>query len=262
MRQNNLLMIIDMQNDFCQPDGALYVQGAENDTQRLNNFIDKNRMAIDHIVLTQDNHQVIDISHPNFWTNKNGEHPKPFTILGPEDIVSEKWLPIHHLKEVTMYIDKLEAKGEFTHTIWPEHCIMGSHGAAEDETVMQAVKEWARRGRFFELITKGSHPLTEHFGALRANIPIPDAPETKLNEKLIDTLNIYDNIVIAGEAKSHCVANTVKQILELKNFHKKLFLLEDCMSNVTGFEHVADKIYEKANMQGATWIKSSELILN
>ena len=63
-RKKNLLIVIDMQNDFCLPDGALYVPGAEDDIQRVKNFIDRNYRMIDHIVLTQDNHQVIDISHP------------------------------------------------------------------------------------------------------------------------------------------------------------------------------------------------------
>ncbi len=261
-RKKNLLIIIDMQNDFCLPDGALFVPGAENDIQRVKNFIDKNYQMIDHIILTQDNHQVIDISHPNFWTDKNGSHPEPFTTIKPEDMLSERWLPISNTEEVKTYINNLDTKGEFTHTIWPEHCIMGSDGAAITGKVMQAVTNWARRGNYFEVIVKGTHPLTEHFGALRANIPIPGAPETGINEKLVATFREYNNIIIAGEAKSHCVANTIKQMLELNDVGSKLIILEDCMSNVTGFEHVADAIYKQAFDQGATRVNSTELNLN
>ena len=261
-RKKNLLIVIDMQNDFCLPDGALYVPGAEDDIQRVKNFIDRNYRMIDHIVLTQDNHQVIDISHPNFWVDKNGSHPDPFTMIRPDDLKSEKWLPVSNTDEVTTYINKLNSKGEFTHTIWPEHCIMGSRGAAVTDAVMQAVTRWARMGNYFEVIVKGTHPLTEYFGALRANIPVPGAPETGLNEKLVATFREYDNIVIVGEAKSHCVANTIKQMLELDDLEEKIIILEDCMSNVTGFEHVADAIYNAAKNRGTTWSNSTELNLN
>lgn len=37
------LLIIDPQNDFCSPDGSLYVHGAEQDMQRLADFIDTYR---------------------------------------------------------------------------------------------------------------------------------------------------------------------------------------------------------------------------
>ena len=38
MKTNTLLFIIDMQNDFCRPDGALFVPGADRDTARLGKF--------------------------------------------------------------------------------------------------------------------------------------------------------------------------------------------------------------------------------
>jgi nicotinamidase/pyrazinamidase len=56
---------------------------------------------------------------------------------------------------------------------------------------------------------------------------------------------------MAGEAKSHCVANTIKQMLDIKGIARKLVILEDCMSDVPGFETIALPIYERARTAGA-----------
>ncbi len=261
MKNKNLLLIIDMQNDFCLPTGALYVPGAESDATKLAQFIVRNETAIDSIVLTQDSHHIMDISHPSFWQNKRGENPEPFTAIDVESINSGKWTPRFSPKFVKMYIKSLYEQKEFPHTIWPEHCITGSSGAAFVDDVMTSVSQWARKGKFFDVIQKGLNPLTEHFGALRANVPIPEDKTTQLNQQLLGTLQKYENIIIAGEAKSHCVANTVKQITELENFNSKLILLEDCMSNVPGFDKIADPIYELAMNKGAVFTTSKKLTL-
>jgi nicotinamidase-related amidase len=193
-----------MQYDFCLPGGALYVSGAENDIVKLADFVERNEKGIDHIILTQDSHQVIDISHPAFWTDKIGRHPDPFTLITPEDIKSGTWSPLYFRDEAVRYVNDLGSRGEFIHTIWPEHCISGSRGASIVDDVMKVVRQWAAGGHFFDLVIKGTNPLTEHFGALRANIPIKSAPETGMNTALADKLRKYGNIYIAGEARSLC----------------------------------------------------------
>lgn len=259
MKNKNLLLIIDMQNDFCQPYGALYVPGAENDAMRLSRFIEINESKIDEIVLTQDNHHIIDISHPEFWTDKDGLCPQPFTLITPEDIKKRKWIPKYFPTEASDYIEKLSEQGEFAHFIWPEHCIIGSEGAAIHNIILEAVRKWARKGRFFNVIQKGVNPLTEHFGALRANIPIENDIQTQPNKLLIEKLSLAENIIIAGEAKSHCVANTIKQILETEAIKGQLFVLEDAMSNVPGLEKLADPIYQQALKRGATFTTTKEI---
>jgi nicotinamidase-related amidase len=254
---NTLLLIIDMQNDFCRPDGALYVRGAEKDVARLAKFISAHENKIDHIILTQDNHHVIDISHPGFWEDQNGNPPAPYTLINSENVQSGAWRPRFRKQKAVEYIQNLEKQGEFPHVIWPEHCIIGSYGAAIVNEIMEPVKIWARKGHFFDLIIKGTNPLTEHFGALMANVPIEGSPETQLNKDLVRKLQIYDKILIAGEARSHCVATTIKQFLNIDGFAARLVILEDCMSDVTGFETLALPIYEKAKNDGATFTQST-----
>lgn len=247
-----------MQNDFCKTNGALYVNGAEKDTARLGSFIKTHSDKIDHIIMTQDNHHVIDISHPGFWKDKKGNPPVPFTAIGVEDVRNGTWTPRFPKEEIVNYLQKLEDQGEFPHVIWPEHCIIGSTGSAIVDEIMQPVMDWARQGNFFDVVVKGTNPLTEHFGALRANIPIEGSPETQINTDLIRKLELFDNILITGEAKSHCVANTIKQLFEINGIIRKLVIFEDCMSDVTGFETIAVPIYQKAKNEGARFTKSTE----
>lgn len=253
-----LLLIIDMQNDFCKPDGALYVSGADADIIRLGDFIYRHKAEIDHIILTQDYHNVIDISHPLFWEDRNGNVPAPFTAIDTASVEKGIWIPRFRKEKTAEYIRNLEEQGEFPHVIWPEHCIIGSVGAAITDEIMEPVKAWAREDKFFDVIIKGTNPYTEHFGALKANIPLENSPETHLNRELVRKLLQYDEIIIAGEAKSHCVATTVRQMLDIAGVPEKIVILEDCMSDVTGFETIALPIYEKAKSRGAKFDRSTD----
>jgi len=253
-----LLLIIDMQNDFCRPSGALYVKGAEKDISRLGTFITRYPERLDHIIMTQDNHHVIDISHSVFWEDRKGNPPAAFTEIYTDDIEKGTWRPRFEKEKAVEYIRNLENQGEFPHVVWPEHCIIGSYGAAIVDEIMEPVKIWARKGRYFDIVIKGTNPLTEHFGALMANVPIGGSPETQLNTELVRKLQLFDTILIAGEAKSHCVATTVKQMLNIDGIAQKLVILEDCMSDVTGFETLAQPIYKKARRDGVRFTLSTE----
>ena len=69
------LLIIDPQNDFCHPEwGTLYVPGAEQDMDRLTQFVMQFRDDIDSIVVSLDSHQRMDISHPLWWVDAHGAH--------------------------------------------------------------------------------------------------------------------------------------------------------------------------------------------
>ena len=262
--KKNALLIIDPQNDFCNPGnkngenkGALYVDGAEEDMQRLADWLQKHKNSIDFIGVTIDSHQPNDISHPNFWMDKTGNFPPPFTEIKSTDVESGKWTPRFDPKRSLEYVRKLEAQGEYPHFIWPVHCLIGSEGSAIYKPLMNSIIEWTTKGKFYQIVAKGTFPFTEHFGAFRAQIPDPDRPETQLNQGLLKTLETYQNIYLAGEAKSHCVANSLKQVLEESpELASKLIILEDAMSNVTGFEHIADSVYQKAVSMGVRFKKT------
>jgi nicotinamidase-related amidase len=86
---------------------------------------------------------------------------------------------------------------------------------------------------------KGNHPLTENYSVLSPEV-LTNAtgdPIAQKNTTLIEDLLTYDAVVIAGQAKSHCVAWTVADLLtEIQtresNLASKIYLLEDCTSPV------------------------------
>jgi len=263
--KKNAVLIIDPQNSFCNPGdaagnnrGSLFVEGADKDMKRLAKWIDNNSSEIDFIGVTLDMHQPNDIAHPSFWQDKQGNFPAPFTVITSKDVENGTWTPRFDPATCLAYLRELEKQGEFPHVIWPAHCIIGSEGAAIYEPLMQSIIKWTEQGKFFQTVAKGTYPFTEHFGAFHAQIPDPKRPETQLNHNLIKTLEQYQNVYLAGEAKSHCVANSLKQVLnEAPSLASKFIIIEDCMSNVTGFETLADPIYEKARKMGVRFTSTA-----
>jgi nicotinamidase-related amidase len=269
-RKKNALLIIDAQYDFCNPNGSLFVPGAEEDNKRLSNFILNNVDEIDYMATTLDSHHLNDIAHPSFWKDKNGKNPNPFSVISAKDVRDGNWTPrFYSPQRVLQYLDALESQGEFPHVIWPAHCLIGSKGHSIDDIIFDAIKSYEYKGKTCQKVTKGTHPLTEHFGAFCAQVPIAGVPETDVRMDLLKTLAEYENIYLAGQAKSHCVATTLKQAIKfVPDLAKKFIILEDCMSSVQGgpdpsnasltFESLAQPIYDDAKKAGVRFSTSTQ----
>lgn len=262
------LMVIDMQNDFMdQPKATLGVPGAIEDAKRVIAFLHKHSAHIDAVVCTLDSHRTIDISHPAFWMKKDNSPIDIFTPVSPEDVDNGTYTPRFAPAIARKYVHDLQTQGEFSHFIWPYHCLIGSEGAALYEPFHKAINEWeAAKGIPVTFVTKGDNPYTEHFGALRANIEMPDDPRTQLNQNVINLLMKFEQVYLAGEAKSHCVANTLRQIVrEVPQLCNKLTILTDCMSDVPNmgqaFYDEVNVIYEDAKKAGVSFAKSTEDIM-
>ena len=257
----NALLIIDTQFDFCHPDGALFVPGAEQDIERMASLIRRRTDHIDHIVVTLDTHHLLDIAHPLFWRNADGNHPAPFTRITADDVETDRWVPQFFPNKARQYVHDLEANGQFEHFIWPEHCLIGSRGAALHDTLLDALTYWSRqRERDYVAVQKGLYSLTEHFGIFRAQVPDPAVPETQLNTALIADLDRFDTIYIMGEAKSHCVANSLKQLLDFApTLMPKVVVVTDCMSDVTGLGYLAAPIYQEALTRNVRFMESGAI---
>lgn len=261
MSSNTLLLIVDAQIDFCHPEGALYVPGGAEDMERITQLIQNKSDEIDEIIVTLDSHQVLDIAHPGYWRDEKGNPPQPFTVISSQDLENGKWQPIWEDAWTRTYLTTLEQQGEFSHVIWPEHCILGTKGHALDPNLAAALTERAKKlGKNHQLVMKGLNPFTEHFGLFEAQVPRPDDEATHLNQKLLSMLASYDQIWVCGEARSHCVATSVKQILKYApHLVAQITLLSDCMSDVAGLGHLADPIYQEAENYGAKWARSTDL---
>ncbi len=252
------LLTIDAQNDFVIANGpggekgALVVGGAADDMTRLAAFITKNQKRIDEIHATLDSHQSVHIAHPIFWVNSKGEHPNPFTVITADDVKNGTWRAFYppFQKRAQAYVDTLALNQRYALVIWPPHCIIGSWGASVVPAVSNALIEW-EKAKFnrVSFVPKGSNFYTEHYSGIKADVIDDTDASTKLNTNLIDALTTADEIIITGEALSHCVCNTVRDIAAefgVDNI-KKLTLITDTSSNVTGFEKLGqDFVLEMA----------------
>ena len=274
------LIVIDPQNDFCSPDaaakqgtpqegdgvyeGTLYVPGAEKDMQRVSEMIDRMGTKITNIHVTLDCHYLYDIAHIGFWRNSAGENPEPFTIITYKDIVDGVWFPIFsHLpikdletgkfyearKYVKEYAKKLEDSGRYPLCIYNPHCLISKPGNNVVPVLSEALTRWEENNHNnVNFVSKGSNICTEHYSAIMAEIPDPNDASTGLNTRLIKTLMDTDKILIAGEAKSHCLKFSVEDIANNfsdDSYIKKLCLLEDGTSSVISpfvdFPAIAEK---------------------
>ncbi len=232
------LIVIDPQVDFCDPKGSLYVPGAEKDMANVASMIDRFGSEIEKIHVTLDCHHLIDVSHPLIWRDGDGKSPDPFTIITSQEMRDGKWTPrlLQYKQRFIDYGVALEASGKFPLCIWPPHCLIGSEGNAVLPVLFDALRRWEEaKCDNVDYVSKGSNPFTEHYSAVKAEVEDPKDPTTQLNTRLIQTLMDADKILIAGEAGSHCVKNTVEDIADgfgNDSYVQKMTLLTDGVSPV------------------------------
>lgn len=235
-------LIIDPQEDFCNPHGSLFVPGADGDMTRLAAMVRRLGAQTEALHVTLDSHHTIDIAHPVWWQDASGNHPAPFTIITAKDVEAGRWTASNSpaRERSQQYVQHLAINGRYPLCIWPYHCLIGSAGHAVVPELHRALSDWeATVLAPVDYVTKGSNIWTEHYSALRADVPDPTDPLTLPNEKLIQALREADLVFVAGEAGSHCVANTVRDIVEAFGdpaLLQKLVLITDATSPVTGFE--------------------------
>lgn len=242
------LLVIDPQVDFMDsPGSALPVTGANEDMSRLSAMINRIGGKLEDVHVTLDSHRVIDVAHPGMWENQAGKQPAPFTIISADDIKNEIWLPRNHnarpasLGGKTLgaymlgYARALEQGGKYPLMIWPEHCLIGTPGHNVQRELAATLQKWERDNfATVNYVTKGTSPFTEHYGGLQAEVPLANDPSTGLNSTLLNVLAQADIVVVAGEALSHCVKETVTQIADNigEKQIEKFYILTDCTSPV------------------------------
>ena len=264
------LLIIDPQNDFClkpEEGAALSVTGAHDDMKRLADFVQKHGARLHDIHVTLDCHHLFDIAHPIFWRDASGKHPNPFTLISNEDVVAGKYMTtIPSLQAMgANYVKSLDDNKRYPLCIWPPHCLIGTWGNNVVKELSDALLAWEREQYAnIDFITKGSNPFTEHYSAVAAEVRDPNNPDPSIapNARFFDMLESSDIVLIAGEASSHCVANTVMDMLNMfpgaMKHIRKLVFLDDASSPVGGFEHLADSFKSEMISKGMTISKTTE----
>jgi len=254
--KNVHLVAIDPQTDFCDPKGNLYVAGAEKDMARLAKMVDRVSDKLEDIHVTLDSHHFVDVAHPIFWKAANGSHPSPFTIITTSDVKNGIWTPTKPslTKRMTEYVEALETGGKYPLWIWPPHCLIGSRGHGVLPILFDSLVKWEEsQFALVDYVTKGSNVYTEHYSAIKSEVTDPADPTTQINTGLINTLMEADLIAVAGEAGSHCLNFTVRDIASAfgdDSYVSKIVLLTDCTSPVTGFEASQDQFIKDMTAKG------------
>lgn len=290
------LLLVDEQKDFCFPEGTLYVggrsgRGAIEDSRRTAEFIYRNLGLIKSITTTMDTHFAYQIFFHTFWVDSRGQPLAPYREITSKDVESGRvrpnpdmawWLSSMGyewlLDYVLHYTRELERTGKYTLYIWPPHCIVGSAGHTLVGVIQEArmFHSFARTAQSWVEL-KGDNPLTEHYSVLRPEVMTSHdgIVLAEKNVELLDRLLAADAVAIAGQAASHCVKNTLEDLLSEMltrgaSLAGKVYILSDCMSAVTvpggrggfisDFTEEAEEALRRFAAQGMHVVRSTEPI--
>lgn len=257
-----LLLAIDVQNDFVDHND-LKVPGAIGDVERITRFIYNNMGGISRIMCSLDTHVAQQIFHPCWWVNSEGEQPKSYTVITYDDVVANRWRPVSDPRKSNKYLEELKqaSANKKQLCIWPYHCISGTDGATLENEFAKMVyfHSFARKSKP-GLISKGTDPHSEMYGIIK-----PEYSENNfLNTSVLTAIEKFDEIYIVGEAASHCLMESVKQIAEhfanRPEVTQKITILEDCTSPIAGYEaDTAAAFMNFKNSYGIKFAKSTDI---
>ncbi len=282
------LVAVDVQNTFCTPGYELYVGGRSgtgpvDDNRRLCAFLYRNLGRITQIAPTMDTHQALQIFHSVFLIDAQGNHPDPLTPVAAEDVSAGRWrfnpelapslgiAPEYGQRHLEHYVGQLEDKEKYDLTVWPYHAMLGGIGHALVSSVEEAIFfHTLARSAQADFHVKGNHPLTEHYSALGPEVETdPDGnPLAGQANRFFQKLRDFDMVVVAGQAKSHCVAWTLMDLLDRVRSEdpalvEKVYLLEDCTSpvvvpGVVDYTEEADDAFARFAAAGMHVVRSTE----
>lgn len=277
------LLLIDCQGDFVFPPnapfpGSLSVPGAVEDMQRIAEFIYNQGDKITAVFASLDTHYLYQVFHRMWWKHGDGRYVEPMTLISDADVKTGKFRPV--IEPKWDYTKLLEADGKKTLMVWPEHCLAISPGSSMVPIVSEAIiYHNAARKSQVNILWKGNEPKTESYGILEPEVAVENskvATARGFNMSFVQVLQSYDKLYIAGEAKSHCVLETINQLVEHFQSNspealEKVFLLEDCMSPVPAVEDadgnvlvdfpaIADARFEEYKSMGLHVVQSTDEI--
>lgn len=254
-----LLLLVDEQVDFVHHDGALSVPGAVSDTRRLIEWMFRHTGEITQITASLDSHLPIHVFYSTWWVDEQGRSPAPYTAITQEDVEQGKWRPVYEVEWSLEYVRRLQEQARKDLMIWPYHTMIGTQGHAITPALYEAiVYHSAARQSKPEFLVKGTIAKTEFYSIFEPEVKVNEDPLGGLNASFLDTLAGFDEIYIAGQAKSHCVLETIHSLVKYYEDNKRALtsvrVLMDCTSSVqhpeVDFEAIAQEALLGFEKQG------------
>ncbi|HOX96601.1 MAG TPA: hypothetical protein PLI45_04450 [Candidatus Woesebacteria bacterium] len=275
-----MLLLVDAQIGFIEPGRPLAVPGAVADTQRTIEWIYRNVENLTYIAASLDSHLPLQIFFPSWWIDTStGElvNSFNFTLVTLANLKDGKVKPIFDfdyeyapgkkMKWSEYYLTTLEQNSKKTLAVWPFHTPLGAPEHALEPSLMEAIyfHSGARVSQpHFEI--KGSVPQTENYSIMEPEVPYSGDKNAGINSDFLNLLQKYDLIYIAGQAKSHCVYETIVSIIryfgsKAPEVLSRIRILEDCTSPVGSFEDMANQAFaEFSTKHGLKLVKSTDPI--
>lgn len=262
-----ILLLVDPQVDFIHRDGSLSVPGAIDDTRRTIEWIFFNLSRITTIAASLDSHYPNQIFFPSWWVDDSGAHPEPFTSISGRDLDEGLWKPVFEPTWSIEYAHRLEEQAKKQLMIWPYHTMLGTPGQTITPALYEVIAyHAAARHSQPRFVVKGTIAKTEFYSLLEPEVPVSEDPAGRLNEAFLNEILGYDSIYIAGQAKSHCVLETVTSIVRRHGDDPrvlgKLHILTDCTSSVAhpeiDFDALANETFGRFADLGVRLVKSSD----
>jgi len=262
------VVLVDYQHDFVDPTGTLYVPGSQADVARFLAWFYTHAHRITTIYASLDTHIPYQIFYSSWWINPDtGEHPQPFTVITGQDVDNHTWVPLLEPEWSMYYVHELQQKARKDLMIWPYHTMQGTLGHMLVAPISEAIA-WHSAARHTQpvYIEKGLTTRTEFYGIFGAEVPDPRSPASNLNIPLLDAVMQHDKVYITGEAKSHCVLETERQLVERyadqPDMLRKLYFLKDCTSSVqhplVDFDALAEEELTKMQERGVNVVVSTD----
>ena len=268
--EKTAVVLVDYQHDFVDPAGTLSVPGAQADVARFLRWFYASASKITTIYASQDTHLPFQIFFSAWWQDpRTGEHPQPFTPISVADIKQDRWRPLREPEWSRSYVYRLAEQARKDLMIWPHHTMQGTQGQMLVAPISEAIA-WHSAARATQpvYVVKGLTPRTEFYGIFGAEVYDPADPASGLHLPLLNAVMQHNKVYIAGEAKSHCVLETVRQLTGYLSGQpellKRLHILTDCASSVQhptiDFDALANQELAALQERGVQMVKSSELI--
>lgn len=262
-----LAWLIDIQVDFVYPApiGNLPVPHALEDTQRTIEWIYRNAHQVTQIAASLDTHYPLHIFYPEWWQRADGSRPKPYTVITAEEVKRGDWRATIDPAWSVHYVEELERIGKKRLMIWPYHCMEGSTGRALVPALMEAIVYHSGVRRVQpRFLTKGTIAETEFYSVLEPEVKYQRHPDGGLNTRFLDFLLEFDLIYVAGQARSHCVLETMNSVLrhfgDQPSVIEKLRFLNDCTSSILGFEADTEAAIKLCEARGVRLVSSMDAI--